>query len=113
MAKYLQQNLLKMIKKTLLSIVFLSCYAYGQETYFEVGVNNTSYDYTYQSTNNDFELDPSPGIFIRVGIGELLPNLNYGLSYHQNLQLFLFHLKVHFLYSRLLLKMLNMKHHQY
>ena len=83
MVKHLQQNLLKMIKKTLLSIVFLSCYAYGQETYFEVGVNNTSYDYTYQSTNNDFELDPSPGIFLRVGIGELLPNLNYGLSYHQ------------------------------
>ena len=72
-----------MIKKALLSIIFLSCYAFGQETYFELGVNNTSYDYTYQSSNNDFELDPSPGIFLRVGIGELLPNLDYGFSYHQ------------------------------
>ena len=81
--KYLQQNSLKMIKKGLLSLVVLSCYAYGQETYFEVGVNNTSYDYTYESSTNDFELDSSPGIFLRVGIGELLPNLNYGFSYHQ------------------------------
>ena len=81
--KYLQQNSLKMTKKGLLSLVVLSCYAYGQETYFEVGVNNTSYDYTYESSTNDFELDSSPGIFLRVGIGELLPNLNYGFSYHQ------------------------------
>ena len=83
MVKDLQQNLLKMIRKTLFSIVFLTYYAYGQDTYFEVGVNNTSYDYSYQSSNNDFELDSSPGIFLRVGIGELLPNLGYGFSYHQ------------------------------
>ena len=72
-----------MIRKTLFSIVFLTYYAFGQETYFEVGVNNTSYNYTHQSSNNDFELDSSPGIFLRVGIGELLPNLDYGFSYHQ------------------------------
>ena len=83
MVKHLQQNLSKMIKKALLIIIFLSCYAFGQETYFELGVNNTSYDYTYQSSSDEFELDSSTGIFLRVGLGEIIENLNYGFSYQQ------------------------------
>lgn len=90
MVKHLQQNLLKMIKKCLLSFIALSFYSYGQGKFFELGVNNTSYNYRYEKPTYDFELDSSPGIFLRVGIGEfnpkigkLSPKLNYGLSYHQ------------------------------
>ena len=90
MVKYLPQKLLKMIKKGLLGLIALSFYSYGQGTYLEFGVNNTSYNYSYEKSTNDFELDSSPGIFLRVGIGEFSPKigeisakLNYGFSYHQ------------------------------
>ena len=83
MVKHLQQNLLKMIKRFLLFLLLCGYYSFGQGSYIEAGVNNTSYTFSSDYSSEDFNLDSSTGIFLRVGLGEVIENLNYGFSYQQ------------------------------
>lgn len=83
MVKHLQQNLLKMIKRFLLFLLLCGYYSFGQGSYIEAGVNNTSYTFSSDYSSDEFELDSSTGIFLRVGLGEIIENLNYGFSYQQ------------------------------
>ena len=83
MVKLLQQNLSKMIKRFLLLLLFCGYYSFGQGSYIEAGVNNTSYTFSSNYSSDEFELDSSTGIFLRVGLGEIIENLNYGFSYQQ------------------------------
>tara|TARA_B100000900_G_scaffold239316_1_gene203394 strand:+ start:497 stop:1075 length:579 start_codon:yes stop_codon:yes gene_type:complete len=57
--------------------------SFGQGSYIEAGVNNTSYTFLSDFSSDDLELDSSTGIFLRVGLGEIIENLNYGFSYQQ------------------------------
>ena len=83
MAKGSRLNLLKMIKQPLF-LFLICCYiSFGQSSYIEAGVNNTSYNFSADFSSDDFELDSSTGIFLRVGLGEIIENLNYGFSYQQ------------------------------
>ena len=83
MVRHLQQNLLKMIKRFLLFLLLCGYYSFGQGSYIEAGVNNTSYTFSSDYSSDEFELDSSTGIFLRVGLGEIIENLNYGFSYQQ------------------------------
>jgi len=83
MVKHLQQNLLKMIRRFLLLLLLCGYYSFGQGSYIEAGVNNTSYAFSSDFSSDDLELDSSTGIFLRVGLGEIIENLNYGFSYQQ------------------------------
>ena len=80
MVRHLQQNLLKMIKRFLLFLLLCGYYSFGQGSYIEAGVNNTSYTFSSDYSSDEFELDSSTGIFLRVGLGEIIENLNYGFS---------------------------------
>jgi hypothetical protein len=83
MVRHLQQNLLKMIKRFLLLFLVCGYYSFGQGSYIEAGVNTTSYTFSSDYSSDEFELDSSTGIFLRVGLGEIIENLNYGFSYQQ------------------------------
>ena len=83
MVKLLQRNLLKMIRRFLLPLLLCGYYSFGQGSYIEAGVNNTSYTFSSDYSSDEFELDSSTGIFLRVGLGEIIENLNYGFSYQQ------------------------------
>lgn len=72
-----------MIKRFLLLLSLCGYYSFGQGSYIEAGVNNTSYTFLSDFSSDDFELDSSTGIFLRVGLGEIIENLNYGFSYQQ------------------------------
>ena len=63
MAKGSRLNLLKMIKQPLF-LFLICCYiSFGQSSYIEAGVNNTSYNFSADFSSDDFELDSSTGIF--------------------------------------------------
>ena len=72
-----------MIKRFLFLLLLCGYYSFGQGSYIEAGVNNTSYTFSSDYSSDEFELDSSTGIFLRVGLGEIIENLNYGFSYQQ------------------------------
>ena len=83
MVRNLQQNSLKMINRFLVILLLYGYNSFGQGSYIEAGVNNTSYSFSSEYSSNDFELDSSTGIFLRVGLGEIIDYLDYGFSYQQ------------------------------
>ena len=72
-----------MIRKNIIIFTLFSVLAYSQGSYIEGGVNSTSYTFSSDYSSEDFNLDSSTGIFLRVGLGEVIENLNYGFSYQQ------------------------------
>ena len=72
MVKLLQQNLLKMIKRFLLPLLLCGYYSFGQGSYIEAGVNNTSYTFSSDYSSDEFELDSSTGIFTFPSTGKWL-----------------------------------------
>ena len=72
-----------MIRKNIIIFILFSVLAYSQGSYIEGGVNSTSYTFSSDYSSEDFNLDSSTGIFLRVGLGEVIENLNYGFSYQQ------------------------------
>ena len=72
-----------MIRKNIIIFTLFSVLAYSQGSYIEGGVNSTSYTFSSDYSSEDFNLDSSTGIFFRVGLGEVIENLNYGFSYQQ------------------------------
>ena len=72
-----------MIRKNIIIFTLFSVLAYSQGSYIEGGVNSTSYTFSSDYSSEDFNLDSSTGIFLRVGLGEIIENLNYGFSYQQ------------------------------
>ena len=83
MVRNLQQNSLKMINRFLVILLLYGYNSFGQGSYIEAGVNNTSYTFSSEYSSNDFELDSSTGIFLRVGLGEIIDYLDYGFSFQQ------------------------------
>ena len=83
MVRNLQQNSLRMINRFLVFLLLYGYNSFGQGSYIEAGVNSTSYNFSADFSSDDFELDSSTGIFLRVGLGEIIENLNYGFSYQQ------------------------------
>ena len=63
-----------MIKRFLLFFLLCCYYSFGQGSYIEAGVNNTSYTFSSDYSSDEFELDSSTGIFLRVGLGVSNPN---------------------------------------
>jgi hypothetical protein len=67
-----------------LILIILLAKAYSQDTYFEAGLNLSSYDFKSPQLSDNLKLSPSNAIFFRFGLSDYYsPSINYGLSFQQ------------------------------
>ena len=71
------------MKKLIVIMCIFSAYVmYGQDVFIETGLNLTEYNYKDPQGNNNDNISPGAGYYLRAGLGNIIDNnfLYYGLS---------------------------------
>ena len=71
-----------MNKLILIFCIFSASVMYGQDVFIETGLNLTEYNYKDPQGNNNDNISPGTGYYLRAGLGNIIDNnfLYYGLS---------------------------------
>ena len=71
-----------MKKLIVILCIFSASVMYGQDVFIETGLNLTEYNYKDPQGNNNDNISPGSGYYLRAGLGNIIDNnfLYYGLS---------------------------------